>query len=496
MSQDLTEVATIVDIVRLKEQGLSKRAVAKRLGVSRDTVSKYWDYVQLDQGDYGPRPQLIDPYRDYITARLREYPELSAHRLYKEIRSQGFQGSERTVRRHVASMRPHRSREYKPFETLPGEQAQVDWGHFGTIIVEGTRYKLYAFVFTLCWSRVSYVEYVIRTDTATFLSCLYRALAYAGGVPREIVFDNAKVVVSERVGKVVRFNENLLHLALAYGFTPRACWAYDPESKGKVESQVKYVRRGFFYGREFKDLTDLNRQALDWCNEEANSRVHGTTGEIPWERLGEERDHLRPLPTSTALPFILEERRATRTGLIAVEGNQYSVPARWAGKVVKFRRYEKHLELLDGQDVVDSIALAYGRGKRIIRDEHYPQHQRAAQRTTPANPLQARFEALAPQAPVYLQGLSRSRVGSLRDQMEKIISLSRAYPPTAISQAMQRALDYGAFGYGVLKRILERQASKALPDLPHTQIQTLSTGLDVQVEKRDLTYYQVQEVAR
>lgn len=494
MSQDLTEVTTIVDIMRLKEQGLSKRAVAKRLGISRDTVSKYWDCVQLDPGDYGPRPQLIDPYRDYITGRLQAYPELSAHRLYKEIRSQGFQGSERTVRRHVASMRPQRLREYKPFETLPGEQAQVDWGHFGTIIVEGTRYKLYAFIFTLCWSRVSYVEYVIRTDTATFLSCLYRAFTYVGGVPREIVFDNAKVVVSERVGKIVRFNENLLHMALAYGFTPRACWAYDPESKGKVESQVKYVRRGFFYGCEFKDLTDLNRQALDWCDKEANTRVHGTTSEIPRERLGEERDHLRPLPTSTALPFILEERRATRTNLIAVEGNRYSVPARWAGKAVKFRRYENHLELLDGQDVVDTIELEYGRGKRIIRDEHYPQHQQAQQRQTPAHPLQARFEALAPQASLYLQGLSRTRVGSLRDQMEKIIALGEVYPRPAISQAMQRAVDYGAFGYGILKRILEHQASKALPDLVQTQ--ALSTDFDVQVEKRDLTYYRVQEVAR
>ncbi|MFZ5898794.1 MAG: helix-turn-helix domain-containing protein, partial [Bacillota bacterium] len=120
------EVATIVDIVQLREQGLSKRAVAKRLGISRDTVSKYWDCVQLNPGNYGPRPQLMDPYRDYIMGRLQAYPELSAHRLYKEIRSKGFQGSERTVRRHVASMRPQRLREYKPFETLPGEQARVD----------------------------------------------------------------------------------------------------------------------------------------------------------------------------------------------------------------------------------------------------------------------------------------------------------------------------------------------------------------------------------
>ena len=183
--------------------------------------------MQLETGSYGPRPKLIDPYEEYITRRLNEYPELSAHQLYDEIKEMGFEGSERTVRRHVAAIRPHKQREYKPFETLPGEQAQVDWGHFGTIVVEGATYKLYAFVFTLCWSRVSYVEFIIRGDTATFLSCLQRALKYVGGVPREIVFDNAKVVVSERVGKIVRFNENLLHFALACGFTPKACWTYD-----------------------------------------------------------------------------------------------------------------------------------------------------------------------------------------------------------------------------------------------------------------------------
>ncbi|MBE0466051.1 MAG: IS21 family transposase, partial [Candidatus Desulforudis sp.] len=375
--------------------------------------------------------------------------------------------------------------------TLPGEQAQVDWGHFGNIVVEGTTYKLYAFVFTLCWSRVSYVEFVVRTDSATFLACLQRALAYIGGVPREIVFDNAKVVVSERVGKIVRFNGNLLHFALAWGFTPRACWTYDAESKGKVESQIKYVRRSFFYGREFSGLVDLNVQALAWCNEWANPRVHGTTGEIPWERLKAERSHLRLVPASSALPFVLEDRRATRTNLISVEGNRYSVPSRWARQRVRFRRYENHLELLDGGEVVDMIQLEYGRGKCIIRDEHYPAHERARRRQAPTNPLQARFESLAPEAQIYLQGLSQSRVGSLRDQMGKIIALADTYSPAAISRAMRRALDYGAFGYGTLKNILGRHetAPKSLPEVARAKTLPLSTNLDVQVEKRDLSYY-------
>jgi len=105
--------------------------------------------------------------------------------------------------------------------------------------------------------------------------------------------------------------------------------------------------------------------------------VHGTTGEVPWERLSDERGYLHPLSASCAQPFVLEERKATRTSLISIEGNQYSVPSRWARQRVRFRRYENHLELLDNQGVVETIKLEYGRGKRIIRDEHYPMHEQA-----------------------------------------------------------------------------------------------------------------------
>lgn len=487
----MTEVATIVDIVRLKEQGLSQRAVAKRLGVSRTTVSKYWtESTNPEKPRYTDRSQLIDPYRDYIISRLDAYPELSAYRLYKEILKKGFQGSDRTVRRYVQTLRPAIHREYKPFETLPGEQAQVDWGHFGTIVENGARHKLYAFVFTLCWSRVSYVEFIIRGDMATFLSCMNRAFEYIGGVPREVLFDNAKVVVSERVGKIVRFNQNLLQFALSSGFTPLACWTNDPESKGKVESQVKYVRRGFFYGREFRNLDHINQEALVWCNEEANTRVHGTTHEVPFHRLEVERGQLKPL-LAPIIPFILGERRATRTGLISVEGNQYSVPSRFASRKVCFRRFEKHLELLDGQEIIGTIPLIYGRGQRIIRDEHYPAHQRAQSRNKASHPLQAKFESLAPEASAYLHGLSQSKIGTLRDQMQSIVELGDVYSPAALSQAMRRALEFKSFGYGVLKRILIRQASapESLPETPPTKTEPLSESLNVQVEKRDLQYY-------
>lgn len=479
-----------MDIMQLKEQGLSKRAIAKRLGISRDTVSKYWNEpnVELGQNRYSGRTQLIDTYQDYITNRLEKYPELSAKRLFKEIKRQGFKGSERTVRRYVQIIRPVQCREYKPFETLPGEQAQVDWGHFGHIDIEGERYKLYAFVFTLAWSRVSYIEFVIRLNMASFLTSLHRALEYIGGVPREILFDNAKVVVSERVGNIVRFSEDLLHLALAYGFALRACWTYDAESKGKVESQVKYVRNGFFYACEFEDLADLNRQARIWCETEANTRIHGTTGEIPQLQLQKEQRYLKALPEVRDMPFVLEKRSVTRTGLISVDGNKYSVPSRWARGTVRFRRYEKHLELLDDQQGIGTIILQEGRGQRFIRDEHYPLHQKAQQRKAPSNPLQAKFEALTPEAKDYLVGLSQARVGGLREQMEKIIALQELYPTAAMGQAMQRALQYRAFGYGTLKRVLKNQGTGSLPETPAPG-RPLPESLNVHIQRRDLSYY-------
>ncbi len=477
-----------MDIMRLKNQGLSKRAIAKRLGISRDTVAKYWEQKELVQPQYAKRPRLIDSFTDYITNRLQEYPELSAETLFHEIQKQGYTGSERTVRRYLGQVRPREYREYKPFETLPGEQAQADWGHFGNIIIEGSRYKLYAFVLTMGHCRASYVEFVVDAGMATFLACLHRAFTYLGGVPREVLFDNAKVVVSERVGSAVRFNDNLLQFALATGFSPRACWHYDAPSKGKVESQVKYVRQGFFYGLEFEGLKDLNARAREWLEERANVRVHGTTGKVPAEELVKERAYLKAPPESLELPFILEKRQVTRTGLISVGNNRYSVPYRFARGTLWFRRFERHLEVLEGRQVVDTIPLSYGKNRRIIRDEHYPEHQK--KREGSRHPLQAKFESLAPEAGDYLAGLVQSGVGTIRDQMEKIVSLSEDHPSEAMSRAMQRALKHRAYGYGKLKSILKLPAEPLYAD--RKAAAPLARTLDVNVERRDLSYYQVE----
>jgi len=135
---NLTKVGTIVKIREYRDKGLTKKATARRLGLDRKTVAKYWKGPADDpeKPRYQRRPRLTDPYEEYITDRLDEWPELTAERIYREIKKKGYTGSERTVRRYVNGLRKKTYREYKPIETLPGEQAQVDWGHCGKIDVD------------------------------------------------------------------------------------------------------------------------------------------------------------------------------------------------------------------------------------------------------------------------------------------------------------------------------------------------------------------------
>lgn len=248
----------MIQVQLLKDEGLSQTAIAERLGIHRETVARYLKKIAEARASGEPvetaacrqaRPHIMDSFLGHLPTRLEAYPRLSANRLFREIAAQGYTGSRRTVRRYVARLKAGLpQRVYQPYETGPGEQAQVDWGH-EVWEHDSQKSKLYSFVFVvLSHSRMRYVEYVSSLGSAVFLHCLYRAFEYIGGVPQRLLFDNAKVVVSERVGRTIGFQTDLLDFATRLGFHPDACWVNDPETKGKVESTVGYVHRDFYYG--------------------------------------------------------------------------------------------------------------------------------------------------------------------------------------------------------------------------------------------------------
>ena len=295
-------------------------------------------------------------------------------KLYGEILTQGYPGKESKVREFVHERRPDK----EPigsvrFETAPGEQGQVDWGSFGFITHQGRTYRLYAFVMTLGWSRASYVRFTMCADTTWFIRCHLHAFAYLGGVPKRLLYDNLKSVVLWRDAEdVVHWNPRFLDFADVAGFSPQACKPRRPQTKGKVENGVKYVRGNFWPGLHFQDLDDLNAQALSWLNTTANPRVHGTTGEVPFTRLRAEGLQ----PADKALSYdtsVLTTRRSSKDCFSSYGGNLYSVPAASARKTLRVKITEAE-ELVICSEVGQELArhrVLFGKQERSVQADHY-----------------------------------------------------------------------------------------------------------------------------
>ena len=310
----------LVLLRHLLDEGLPKTEIAARLGVSRRLIYHWIATGQLDQDVAAlcaPRerragPTKLGAYEAIIRERLDTYPELSAARLFDEVRAAGYPGGLAQVQVFVRQVRPRPpAEEVVRFETPPGHQAQVDFATF--------RFpwgKRYVFLFVLGYSRLLWLQFYPRQTMATVCEALEAAFAYLGGVPRELLFDQMRAVIiddARPAGGRVLENPEFLRFATHWGFRVRACRPYRARTKGKVERPVRYLRDNFVYGREFLGDGDLNAQALLWMDGTANPRVHGTTHEAPRERFErDERAVLQPLPTGGHTPLVLPPHRLTR----------------------------------------------------------------------------------------------------------------------------------------------------------------------------------------
>lgn len=369
-------------IKHLKPPGLSIRAIARQLDIDRNTVRRALRREGLPHYTRTTRRvSKLEPYKPYLERRLGECPELTAVRLYQEIQAQGYPGRCAILRDFVRPLRQEHRRLGQltvRFETAPGEQGQVDWGHFGMIDQQGRRCPLYGFVMVLGYSRVLFVHFTTTPRLETFLRCHLRAFEAFGGYPREILYDNAKTVVLARpdlradaAGQAPHWHPKCLDCAGYYGCTPRLCRPYRARPKGKVERMIRSGRESFFTGCHFADLEDLNRQAALWGETVANARVHATTGEVPAVRL--HREVLLPLSgrplydTSVVVP-----RRVSWECLVAYEGNHYAVPYPYGGRPVllRVRQEPAVLEIWAEETCLAVHSLRSGQGHQSLHPDH------------------------------------------------------------------------------------------------------------------------------
>jgi transposase len=286
----------------------------------------------------------------------------------EEIRERGYSGGYSLLKMAVAPWREEeRERAFVRFETGPGEQSQMDWGHFGNW--EGRR--LYGFALTLCYSRMRYVEFTQRQDIHHLLNCMVHAFRYFGGVTECVLTDRMKTVLLDEKGGELHFHKKFLDFAAYYGFVPRVCRPYRPETKGKIESTIGFVKKNLWPGIHFESLGDLNHQARAWM-EKVNHQLHATTRQVPHDRLGQERllgiDEQPPYDTS-----YMEDRRVAKDCTLSYRGNRYSVPHRHAGKTVVVREPVAGgtIEIYRDIEVIAEHRQAQGRGVIVIDPAHY-----------------------------------------------------------------------------------------------------------------------------
>lgn len=300
----------VVTIKVLKKQGNSIKRIVRETGISRNTVKKYLmkpdtepKYNQLTK-----RQSKLDPFKDYLQSRIEAaHPDwIPAAVLYEEILGQGYQGKIRILSSYLAQFKP----KPKPdplvrFETLPGEQLQVDF----TTIRRG-QYALKAFVATLGYSRATFVHFYDHERTEAWIDGLRKAFDFFGGVTQHVLFDNAKTVIIERDAYAAgehRWNPQLLSLAQDCGFSPKVCRPYRAKTKGKVERFNRYLKSSFVVPLQATlkgtglqlDVQIANGLIGPWLTQTANERIHGTTQAIPNERLKEERSAFLPLPVNS-----------------------------------------------------------------------------------------------------------------------------------------------------------------------------------------------------
>ena len=471
---------------------MSQRKICEQTGISGKTVRRALgvkDYAHYAGETRKKRASKLDPYQPDIAYLLEQYPGLSSQRIFEELVKLGYPGGRTILKDYLQELRPPRREVFLRIETLPGEQAQVDWGNCGTVEVEGRRRKLSVFVMVLSYSRMMYLEFTLSQSLDAFLEAHLNAFVFFGGIPKKILYDNLKSVVRERFGKTVNFNQTFLAFAGRYLFEPILCNVRKPQEKGKVESGIKYVKNNFLKGRFFRDYYDLRGQSYQWRDEIANKRVHGTTRQRPIDRFEEEKNLLKPLPELREQFFLARPVKSNSQSLVRFDGNHYSVPIKVALSPLTLKANSREIRIFEKDRLVASHRRCFGK-YQVIEDPAHFEGLLKLKKKAGAIRLRKELFDLGKDAQAYLEGIVAAELNP-DHHLKKIMELVKLYGREQVCAAITFALRYKAFGSEYLKNIiLQERARQGMKEIINPVIIRHHPELtDLTIEERDLNLY-------
>ena len=432
--------------------------IATQLRVHHGTVRRVLAQAGLPITQATVRSSIAAPYVAFINETLSKYPTLRASRLYQMVKERGYPGAPDYFRAIVAQMRPRRAAEaYLRLRTLPGQQAQTDWAHFGTVTIGRAVRPLMAFVMVLSYSRQIFLRFYLGAAMNYFLRGHVEAFNVIQAVPRVILYDNLKSAVLERVDDAIRFNPTLLEPAAHYRFEPRPVAIARGNEKGRVERAIRFVRDAFFAGRTFRDVADLNAQADVWCQGAAADRLcpedrARTVGAV----FAQEQPHLLALPAN---PFPTEERIAVdigKTPYARFDLNDYSIPHTHVRRTLTVLATLDTVRIFDGQTLLASHARSFDRGQQIEVSAHLDAlvtHKRAGR----AQRAQDRLHHTAPSAQaLFLRAAARGApMGVLT---RGLLALLDSHGADALEAAIAAALAQDAAHLGAVRHFIDAHA--------------------------------------
>ncbi len=466
--------------------------VARQLGVHHDVVRR----VLAQRGASSPittvtvtRKRMLDAYLPFVEATLAKYPKLHASRLFHMVRDRGYQGSESHFRRLIATMRPRPEPEpFARLHMLAGEQAQVDWGHFGHVDVGRARRPLYAFVMTLCWSRMTWLQFFHDMKRPSFLRGHVDALAFFGGVPRQIVYDNLKSACIEREGHAIVFNTSLLEVATHYGFEPKLAAPRRGNEKGRVERTIRYIRTSFFAARKFRDIEHLNEQALDWTMQvSASRRWQEDDRTTVGAQFKEEGASLKALP---ATPYEATERievRVGRTPFVRFDKNDYSLPCAHVRRQVTVVANHRRVRIVVDGEMVAEHARSFDR-RATVEDPAHLRDLVAKKRRAKEGAGMSRLTRSAPAAALMLERAAQrgQNIGGL---VAKLLELLDLYGAARLEEALTEANAHERVGASPVRVALQTLIRAQGRTVPRPVKLTDPRLRDIVVESADLSLY-------
>lgn len=453
--------------------------IATQLNIHHSVVRRVLRESGLPAPKLAPRPSLVDPYMPFIMATLERYPTLTASRLFQMVKERGYPGQESHFRGIVSLVRPKPAPEaFLRLTMLPGEQGQVDWGHFGSMKIGRATRLVLAFVMVLAYSRKIFLRFFFGARMSVFLRGHVEAFEYFGGVPRHCLYDNLKSVVTERVGDAIHFNTTFLELARHYCFGPRVAAPLRGNEKARVERSIRYIRSSFFAGRTFSSIEALNAAALQWCVEVSDERRWPDDhGRRVAEVFDDERGRLLELPAN---PFECEERvpvAVGKTPYVRFDLNDYSVPHEYVRRrdLVVVASLER-VRVCKGTEVIASHERSWDKQERVENPEHIKalvEYKRNAHEHRGTG----RLQHAAPASAAFLTRAAERGL-NLGSIIARLLVLLDEYGPSEIDQALVEINEREVVHVPAVRMLLEQRrhakgrpppVAVALPDDPRVR---------------------------